>query len=150
MPHSHADLLIHAIFSTKDRQPLLQGDLPPRLFPYMCKIAQRYGGRIHIIDGASDHVHLLISIPTDRSLAEMMRVVKCNSSRWVRQEFPERRDFGWQQGYAAFSVSHSKRQAVYEYIAKQDEHHRVHSFQEEFIAILRKHRIEYDERYIWS
>jgi REP element-mobilizing transposase RayT len=148
MPHSHAALLIHAIFSTKGRRPLLNGDLPSRLFPYMRQTARRYGGEIHIIDGAADHVHMLISVPTNRSLAEIMRIVKCNSSRWIRQEFPERQDFGWQTGYAAFTVSHSRRKAVYDYIARQQEHHGTHSFQEEFITFLRKHEIEYDDRNI--
>lgn len=150
MPHSHAALLIHAIFSTKDRRPFLEGNLPSRLFPYMQQTARRYGGEIHIIDGAVDHVHMLISVPTNRSLAEIIRVVKCNSSRWVRQEFPDRQHLGWQTGYAAFTVSHSRRKAVYDYIAQQQEHHGTHSFQEEFIAFLRKHQVEYDKRYIWT
>ena len=150
MPHSHASLLTHVVFSTKERKPLLNGDLPERLFPYMRQTARKYSGEIHIVDGAADHVHLLISLPTNRSLAEIMRVVKCNSSRWVRVEFPDRQDFGWQNGYAAFSVSHSMRSAVYRYIERQREHHKVHSFQEEFIALLRKHQIEYDERYVWT
>jgi REP element-mobilizing transposase RayT len=150
MPHSHAALLVHVIFSTKERKPFLQGDLSARLFPYMQQTARQHGGEIHIIDGATDHVHMLISVPANRSLAEIMRVVKCNSSRWVRQEFPDRQDFGWQSGYAAFSVSHSKRATVYQYIARQQEHHKVHSFKEEFITFLRKHQIQYDERYVWT
>lgn len=150
MPHSQTNLVVHVIFSTKQRRPFLQGDLPRRLFPYMRQTASRYGGEIHIIDGAADHVHLLMSVPADRSLAEIMRVVKCNASRWVRLEFSDRRDFAWQRGYAAFSVSHSKQNAVYQYIARQQEHHRRYSFREEFITFLRKHQIEYDERYIWT
>jgi REP element-mobilizing transposase RayT len=140
--------MVHVIFSTKGRLPLLQGDLPRRLFAYIHETARRYGGVIHIIDGVADHVHMLMSIPADRSVAEIMRLVKCNSSRWVRQEFTHLRDFGWQTGYAAFSVSHSKCPAVHEYIARQQEHHKTLSFKEEVVAFLRKHEIEYDERYI--
>jgi REP element-mobilizing transposase RayT len=116
----------------------------------MQRTASRYGSQVHIIDGATDHVHLLLSVPTDRSLAEILRIVKCNSSRWVRREFPDHEEFGWQQGYAAFSVSRSRSKTVYEYIARQQEHHKARSFKEEFIMLLRKHQIDYDERYIWS
>jgi REP element-mobilizing transposase RayT len=150
MPHSHADLLVHAIFSTKERQRLLQGDLPQRLFPYMRKIARQLSSEIYIINGADDHVHLLISVPPNRALAEIMRVVKCNSSRWVRQEFPDQGSLGWQRGYAAFSVSRSNRKAVYDYIARQQVHHKSQSFMNEFTMFLRKHQVEYDERYIWA
>jgi REP element-mobilizing transposase RayT len=150
MPHSHATLLIHAIFSTKERKPFLDRDLSARLFPYMQQAARKYGSEVHIIDGASDHVHLLVSVPPERSIAEIMRIVKCNSTRWIRQEFADHRDFGWQTGYAAFSVSHSKRKTVYEYIARQQEHHRNCSFQEEFVTFLRKHQVDYDERYLWA
>jgi REP element-mobilizing transposase RayT len=142
--------LVHAIFSTKERQQFLQGDLPARLFPYMRQIARQFGSEIYIIDGADDHVHLLISIPPDRCLAEIMRVIKCNSSRWVRREFPGKEQFGWQRGYAAFSVSQSKRTTVYGYIARQQQHHRSQSFEDEFLTFLRRHKIQYDERYIWG
>lgn len=150
MPHSHSDLLMHAIFSTKERRPSLSGSLTARLFPYMQSIAKRYGSQIHIIDGAADHVHLLLSVPPDRSVAEILRIVKCNSSRWVRRQLAGQAEFGWQRGYAAFSVSRSKSKSVYKYIARQQEHHRVRSFEDEFVLFLRKHRIKYDERYLWS
>jgi len=150
MPHSLADLLIHVIFSTKDRRPILDNDQRPKLFPYMAGIVGERGGKAHIINGTKDHVHMLVSVPTSLSAADLMRHVKGSSSRWVHRELPGQREFGWQRGFAAFSVSRSRCQQVYEYIARQEEHHRKVSFKEELTAFLKKHGIEYDETYIWS
>ena len=101
MPHSLADLLIHVIFSTKDRRPNLDEDLRSRLFPYMAGIVRERGGKTHFINGTTDHVHMLVSVPTPLSAAELMRHVKGSSSRWVHQQFPGRHEFGWQRGFAA-------------------------------------------------
>jgi REP element-mobilizing transposase RayT len=150
MPHSLADLLVHVIFSTKDRRPVISDDLKARLIPYMGAIVKERGGTPHIINGAKDHIHLLASVPTGLSVAELMRFVKGSSSRWVHKEVPTSRNFAWQRGYAAFSVSRSRFQDVHQYIARQEEHHRKISFQEELVAFLKKHEVEYDERYIWS
>ena len=90
MPHSLAGLLIHAIFSTKDRRPNLDDDLRSRLFPYMAGIVRERGGNAHIIDGTTDHVHMLVSVPMSLSAADLMRYVEGSSSRWVHQELPPR------------------------------------------------------------
>jgi REP element-mobilizing transposase RayT len=148
MPHSLTDLVVHVIFSTKGRCPLLDDALKPRLFAYVKAIVQAHGGRLHNINGAEDHLHLLLSLPTTMALADLMRLVKGRSSHWIRQEFPERRHFGWQNGYAAFSVSRSRLSRVYEYIARQPDHHKKVTFREEFLAFLRKHEISYDEKFL--
>jgi REP element-mobilizing transposase RayT len=101
------------------------------------------------IDGPSDHVHLLVKTPATAAMADVVRTVKTNSSKWVHETFP-RAAFAWQTGYGAFSVSCSNVEAVSEYITGQEEHHKSVSFQEEFVAFLRRHGIEYDERYIWE
>jgi putative transposase len=101
-----------------------------------------------IVNGTCDHVHMLLRVRPIHSAAEIMRVMKTNSSRWVREKFDPK--FAWQTGYGVFSVSESSVKAVTKYIAEQEEHHRKHSFQEEFVAFLKKNRIEYDERYIWQ
>ncbi len=150
MPHSLSDILLHVIFSTKERRATIGGEFKVRLFAYMSAIVKERGGVTHIINGTGDHVHLLISIPTDVSVAEMMRFVKGSSSRWVHKEIPGTRGFGWQTGYSVFSVSRSMFKQVHQYIARQEEHHRKVSFKEELIAFLRKHEIEYDEKYLWS
>ena len=150
MPHSFASLLFHVIFSTKDRAPDLLPELTSRLFPYMGGIIRERRGVPLIVNGPADHVHLLVSVPTTESIAELLRVVKTNSSRWVHEQFPVGKRFGWQSGYAAFTVSSSRSADVRDYIAAQQEHHRRVSFQEEFLAFLRKHGIPYDEREIWG
>jgi REP element-mobilizing transposase RayT len=150
MAHSFSKLLTHIIFSTKDRQPFLDDALKEDLFHYMGGVVRECDGAAEIINGPADHVHLLIRFPTTQSVADLLRVVKTNSSRWVHQTYPERRAFGWQTGYGAFSVSQSNAEQVREYIARQEEHHRRVTFQEEFVAFLKRHGIEYDERYIWE
>ena len=102
------------------------------------------------INGMEDHVHLLVGIPASISLAELVPVVKTNASRWAHEKWPDRAQFWWQQGYGAFSVSHSSIQAVEAYIERQEERHRKFTFQDEFLALLKKHDIPYDERYIWE
>lgn len=150
MAHTFSSLLTHVIFSTKDRVPFIDAELKPRLFAYMGGIVRELDSTALAINGPADHVHLLISTPPALALADLMRVVKTNSSRWAHQEFPARSAFAWQTGYGAFSVSRSNVDAVREYIADQEEHHRRVTFQEEFIAFLKRHGIAYDERYIWE
>ncbi len=150
MAHTFANLLAHVIFSTKDRAPFIDAELKPQLFAYMGGIIRECNGTALKVNGTADHVHLLLRLPPSVSIAEAMRVLKANSSRWVHDRWPSHSAFGWQTGYGAFSVSQSNVSAVLRYIADQEEHHRKASFQEEFIAYLRRHGIEYDERYIWQ
>lgn len=150
MAHTFANLLVHVIFSTKDRRPSLDASLKPRLLAYMGGILRELGGCALSIDGRADHVHLLATLPPAVALADAVRTVKANSSRWVHEQFPDCSGFAWQTGYGAFSVSHSNLEQVRAYIAGQEEHHRQVSFQEEFIAFLRRHHITYDERFIWE
>ena len=150
MAHSFHSLLVHLIFSTKNRRPDLSPGLVARLFPYMGGIIRERRGTPLIINGPSDHVHLLVCLPSTESVAELMRVVKTNSSRWVHETFPEQRRFGWQGGYGAFTVSQSQASNVRDYIASQQEHHRTVSFQKEFLTFLRKNGIPYDERDLWA
>jgi REP element-mobilizing transposase RayT len=150
MPHTFACLLAHVIFSTKDRAPDLSPELAPRLFPYMGGIVRECKGTALIINGPADHVHLLLSIPATVSIADMLRVLKANSSRWVHEQFPKRKRFGWQAGYGAFTVSGSRLDDVKSYIASQEAHHHRVSFQEEFLTLLKKHGLEYDMRDLWG
>ena len=150
MAHTYVNLLVHVIFSTKDRRPHIDAELQSRLFAYMGGVLRDIGATPLIVNGMPDHVHQLVGLPSTRSIAEVIRVVKANSSKWVHEEFASRRDFGWQSGYAAFSVSQSNVDAVRQYVADQEEHHRTVSFQEEYVAFLKRHGIVYDERYVWE
>ncbi len=142
MPHTFASLLVHVVFSTKDRAPELSPELSARLFPYMGGIAKELKAAPMIINGPADHVHALLSIPPAVSVADLLRVLKTNSSRWVHERFPQRRRFAWQAGYGAFTVSVSRAEDVRAYITSQHEHHRRVSFQEEFLRLLKKHGLE--------
>lgn len=150
MAHTFTNLLTHAIFSTKDRAPFINAELKEQLFPYMIGILRELKAKTLAINGVEDHVHLLFALPPSLSIADAMRVLKTNSSRWVHETWATRRTFSWQSGYGAFSVSQSNIASVVEYIRGQEEHHRKMTFQEEFIVFLKKHGIEYDERYIWE
>lgn len=150
MGHAHTNLLFHIVFSTKDRAPFLDAELKPRLFAYMGGILRKLGGTALLINGPNDHVHLLAVLPAKTSVAEIVGKLKANSSGWVHRQFPGRWRFAWQTGYAAFSVSHSQKQAVLDYIANQEAHHRKVSFQEELVAFLRRHEIEYDPEFLWT
>ncbi len=150
MPHSFHRLLVHVVFSTKDRIPCMDAELRSALFPYMGGIVREMGCTPCLINGTEDHVHSLIDLRADVSVAECVRVVKANSSRWVHERWRRRREFAWQTGYGAFTVAASNEDAVFEYIRKQEEHHRSISFQDEFVALLRKHRVPFDDKFLWK
>jgi putative transposase len=149
MAHTFANLLTHVIFSTKNRQPLLTPDLRADLLAYMGGIVRNIHGKLIDSNARLDHVHCLLSLPPALAVAEALRVIKSNSSLWVH-ETAHRAAFAWQAGYGAFSVNQSNLPAVVKYIRDQEQHHRKISFQEEFVAFLKAHRIPYDERYIWE
>jgi hypothetical protein len=130
--------------------PTLESDLKERLFLYMGGIFRELGATPLLINGPTDHVHILAVLPARLAPAEILNIVKSNSSGWVHKTFPVRRAFAWQTGYAAFGVSPSQKQTVLEYITNQEEHHRRISFKEEFLTFLKKHEIEYDEKYLWE
>jgi REP element-mobilizing transposase RayT len=150
MAHTFTNLLTHVIFSTKDRVPCIDAELKPELLAYLGGMMREVGGKAYAINGTADHVHLLISLPPTIALSDTMRTMKANSSRWVGGKWSARKSFGWQTGYGAFSVSKSNVSEVVKYIQNQESHHRKITFQEEFIAFLKKHEIGYDERYIWE
>lgn len=150
MGHTYTNLLVHVIFSTKDRAPMLDAELKPRLFSYLGGIIRELGGTALLINGPDDHVHILTLLPAKEAVSDIIGKLKANSSGWVHREFPSKPSFGWQTGYAAFSVSNSQKPAVLDYIAGQEEHHRKLSFKEELISFLKKHEVDYDERYIFE
>ncbi|MGH9785378.1 MAG: IS200/IS605 family transposase [Terriglobia bacterium] len=148
MAHTFTNVAIHALFSTKRRRPFLDLELRFELFPYMGGIITRLKGQPLLINGPSDHVHLLFIQPATLGLSELMEKVKANSSRWVHQRWPERVRFAWQTGYTAFSVSQSQLEAVKNYIRNQEHHHQKRTFQEELVALLERHGIAYDTRFL--
>jgi REP element-mobilizing transposase RayT len=150
MAHTFTSLLTHVVFSTSGRAPLLTEAIRPEVHAYLGGILRELHAVPIAIGGTADHVHLLTRLPADLPVADCSRIVKANSSRWVKERWPQRRSFAWQGGYGAFSVSDSRRAAVIRYIHDQARHHRSISFQDEFLTMLRNHRVEFDERYIWQ
>jgi REP element-mobilizing transposase RayT len=148
MAHTFSNILIHALFSTKHRKPHLDAEVRSELFPYMGGIIANLKGQSLLINGPTDHVHMLFVQPAALGVAELMEKVKANSSRWVHQRWPQRKRFAWQTGYTAFSVSQSQVEAVKKYIRNQEQHHRKMTFQEELEAFLKQHGIAYDERFL--
>ena len=148
MSQSFTNLLYHVIFSTKDGRPLIKLDYQPRLYDYIGGVIRGVGGISLGINGTDDHVHVLAKLRPDRALSDVLRDLKSNATGWMHDVFPRLRDFHWQRGYAAFTVSQSNLKQVQRYIADQKEHHQKLSFRDEFIAFLKANGIEYDERYI--
>ena len=149
MPQSFGSLHCHIVFSTKHRRAQLAIELHPRLFEYAGGILRNRECRLVAAGGMPDHVHLLVSMSRTAAVADVVRVVKSNSSAWLSDEVGVP-DFRWQEGYGAFAVSYSNVDQVQAYIANQAEHHRVTSFQDEFRELLRRHNLEWDERYVWD
>ena len=143
--HSFTSCLFHCVWSTKNREPCLTLDVRERLWPYLGGIAKQNQMKALVIGGASDHVHVLLSLPATLSVAKAMQLLKGNSSKWMRETFPNMRFFAWQEGYGAFTISMSGVEATTAYIQRQAEHHRTRSFREEFVVMLKKHGFAYDE-----
>src|SRR5262245_53916816 len=148
MGHTYSQIVTHIIFSTQNRIPYLKSELRDRIFRYMAGIAHGIDASDVLINGVADHVHILMTIPPALSVATAVNKIKANSSKWIHEQRLVPRVFGWQTGYAAFSVSPSKVAEVIEYIRNQENHQKKISFEEEYIAFLDKHKIEYDRRYI--
>ncbi|MDZ7288596.1 MAG: IS200/IS605 family transposase [candidate division KSB1 bacterium] len=150
MPQSLSKILVHVIFSTKHRQPLIRPEIETELFKYMASICREYESPALIINGTVDHVHILLSLSRKIALSDLLEKVKKSSSKWIKTKGAFYENFYWQNGYGAFSIGQSGVEAVKEYIAKQKERHRKKTFQEEYRAFLKKYQIEYDERYVWD
>jgi REP element-mobilizing transposase RayT len=147
---SYVSAIFHCVFSTKERRRLITPALQTRLWPFLGGIARQNRMTAIAVGGVEDHAHVLLSLPPAISIAQAMQLLKGGSSKWIHETFPEHRLFGWQSEYGAFSVSRSQVDAVTQYIQDQETHHRRRSFQEEFLALLRKHRLDFDERYLWG
>lgn len=150
MAHSYISCNIHYIFSTKNRNELITPALEERLWAYMGGIAREHKMKALAIGGTGNHAHLLISLPSTLSIAKAIQLIKGGSSNWVHQTFSQHRNFEWQEGYGAFSVSISHLDKTIAYIKNQKEHHKTRTFQEEYLSFLKKNNIAYDERYIWG
>jgi putative transposase len=150
MPQSLSSVILHIIFSTKNRQPWLDLGVRPQLHAYLATVCRNLGCDAFRAGGVSDHVHIVTTLPRTLSQAELIEKVKKASSKWIKQIERRYQTFFWQRGYAAVSVSPSQLSAVLDYVENQEEHHRTRTFQDEYRELLRKHGIRFDERYVWD
>jgi REP element-mobilizing transposase RayT len=150
MGHSFTSSLYHCAFSTKERRPCITAELQSRLWPFLGGIARENRMVAPAVGGVEDHIHILLSLPSTMSIAKAIQLLKAGSSLWLHEMFPEQRGFAWQEGYGAFSLSVSQAERTKSYIESQAEHHRKKTFQEEFLTFLKKHNMDYDERYVWG
>ena len=148
MPQSLTFILVHVIFSTKDRAPLLRDAVRADLFAYLATVARNAGCECYRAGGVADHVHLAIGLSRTIAIAALVEDLKTASSRWLKTQGIAQ--FGWQRGYGAFSVGRSDFEALIGYIEAQEAHHRKVDFRDEFRAILRKYGVASDERYLWD
>lgn len=150
MPQSLSKVLLHIVFSTKNREPWLDSTVRPRIHSYLATICRDLSAESVYIDGVSDHVHIVTTLPRTLSQARMIEQVKKTSSKWIKTIDARYRGFSWQRGYVAFSVSRSRLDAVLQYLQSQEEHHRARPFQEEYRELLRRHGVNFDEQYVWD
>jgi len=150
MAHSFVSQLMHCVFSTKERRPMITPELQTRLFPYIGGITRENKMKLVAAGGVEDHVHLLISMPKTLDIAKAMQLIKGGSSKWIHDTFAEHRLFEWQEGYGAFSIGISDKNRTVDYINNQAEHHRRQDFKTEYLSFLEKHEIEYDLRYVFD
>jgi REP element-mobilizing transposase RayT len=150
MPQSLAHVLLHVVFSTKDREPFITAPVRAALHAYLAVVARNTGCECHRVGGMSDHVHLALALPRTLTIADLVETLKTSSSKWIKTQSPRLISFAWQRGYGAFSVSPVDRDAVCAYIDNQEEHHRTRTFQEEYRTFLEKYGVTFDERYVWD
>ncbi len=148
MPGAYCNLLYHFVYSTKERRPLIAPATKPRLREYIRGILKKDEGELLELDGVADHVHLLVRLHPACALANALRMIKANSSKWMNETARRGPRFAWQEGYAAFTVSQSQVPRLLTYIRGQEKHHRRVDFRNELIALLRRNRIAFDERYL--
>ena len=150
MSQTLTSLLVHLVFSTKHREPIITPEVEPHLFAYIGGILKNNQSRLLDAGGTRDHVHLLISQSKNVALSNLLKDVKGDSSVWIKSQGREFRNFRWQEGYGAFSFSKNDLLGLKRYVATQKAHHGKLSFKEELISLLDENGIEYDERYLWD
>jgi putative transposase len=150
MPQSLARLHVHLVFSTKHRVPWLQEGFQASLHAYLAAVLKDIGCPAVLINSVEDHVHILFALGRTTSLSKAVEHVKKTSSKWVKTQGQDTVGFAWQAGFGAFSVSESNVVSVRRYIAGQRAHHQIKTFEDEFRALLERHGVTFDERYVWD
>ena len=150
MPQSLSLVIVHVIFSTKDRHPLLDPAIRSKLHAYLATVARNPDCEAYRVGGVADHVHLAIRLSRTVTIAALVESLKTASSKWLKTQSPDLAAFAWQRGYGCFSIGPSDLDALCGYIDDQENHHRTRTFQDEFRMFLKKYGVAYDEAYVWD
>jgi putative transposase len=150
MADTYVALHYHIVFSTKHREPLIIREVEHQVWAYLGRIAHQHGMTPLRVGGLEDHLHVVLGLPPTLAVSRAVQLLKGSSSRWIRATLPGCEAFGWQDGYAAFTVSQSVLPAIIAYVERQRETHLTRTFQEEYLALLQRHGLTYDERYLWD
>jgi putative transposase len=150
MAQSLSDVLIHIVFSTKERYPFIEPAIEDELYAYISAICRNLNSPVIQINGMSDHIHVLLSLGKTITISKLISEMKSNSSRWIKSKGNQYKQFAWQNGYGTFSVARPNIEAVIAYIGKQKDHHKKISFKEELLKLLNRAKITYDEKYLWD
>jgi REP element-mobilizing transposase RayT len=150
MPQSLSSILVHLVFSTKNREPFIRPAIEPELHPYLASIFRALKSPSLAIDGTADHIHMLFSLGRVITIADLVEELKTESSKWIKTKGREFKNFHWQAGYGAFSIGQSNVEALKRYIRGQKKHHRRVTFEDEYRQFLKRYQVEYDERYVWD
>ncbi len=150
MPQSLVKILVHVVFSTKNRADLIAPEIETDLFGYLHGIVENNKSKLIFANGTTNHIHQLISLGKTVAISELVGDIKRDSSSWIKKQGKPFKDFYWQEGYGTFSIGQSQVEAVMNYIKKQKAHHAKQNFKDEFRALLEKYKVEYDERYVWD
>ncbi len=143
--HTYSSLLVHCVFSTKERMNIIRD--PQHLWRYLAGIARGKEIPLVVAGGTKNHVHLLLDLPTTMPIAQALQHLKGSSAHWLNSH---ERPFAWQQGYGAFAIGQSQRETVLAYIANQEDHHKKYSFEQEFVSLLKRYGIQYDDRFVFG
>ena len=149
MAQSLADVILHFVFSTKGRNLWIQSDVEEELYQYISGVCRNLDSPVIKINGVEDHIHLLLQLGRTISISKLISEIKSSSSQWIKTKGDHYRDFAWQGGYGGFSVSRPNLEGVKKYLSSQKEHHKTVTFKEEFLTLLQRAQIPYDEKYLW-
>lgn len=150
MANTYSQIYIHVVFAVKGRESSISNKFKDELYKYICGIVTNNHQKVYAINGMPDHLHILISIKPNCLLSDLVRDIKANSSKWINQKKIILGKFQWQEGFGSFSVSESQISKVINYIEKQEEHHRIKSFRQEYIDFLKSYKIDFNEEYLFE
>ncbi len=150
MPNTFTQIYIHIVLAVKNRNALINQSWEDKLYKYITGTVQKMGQKMLLINGMPDHIHFLIGMKPDCNLSDLVREIKKSSSSFIKEERLTKFNFNWQTGFGAFSVSHSQLDKVINYIINQKEHHKKRTFKEEYLDLLNKYMVEYDEKYLFE